>query len=73
VDGPLTPLPCTNLTAPVKCADCPSLEHCWLRTVMADVGEALNAALDQITLAEICRRAAQSQRSRSMQALMYEI
>jgi len=73
VDGPLTPLPCTNPTAPVKCPDCPNLEHCWLRTVMTEVGEAVNAALAQVTLAEICRRAAQSQRSRSMQALMYEI
>lgn len=73
VDGPFAPLPCANPTAPVKCAECPSLEHCWLRTVVADVGAALSTALDQITLAEICRRAAQSQRSRSMQALVYEI
>ncbi len=73
VDGPLAPLPCANPTAPVKCPDCPSLEHCWLRTVMIAVGETMNAALEQITLAEICRRAAQSKRSRNMQALMYEI
>jgi Rrf2 family protein len=73
VDGPLSPLPCVNPTAPVKCADCPSLEHCWLRTMMSEVGEAVNAALEQVTLAEICRRAALSQRSRSRQALMYEI
>ncbi len=73
VDGPLAPLPCANPTAPVKCADCASLEHCWLRTMMIEVGAAVNAALDQITLAEICRRAAQSQRRRSVRALMYEI
>jgi Rrf2 family protein len=73
MDGPLSPLPCANPTAPVKCADCVSLEHCWLRAVMIEVGGAVNAALDQITLADICRRAAQSKRSRSMQALMYEI
>ena len=73
VDGPLAPLPCANPIAPVKCADCVSLEHCWLRTVTTEVGAAVNAALDQITLVEICRRAAQSQRQRSAQALMYEI
>ncbi|MBI3304310.1 MAG: Rrf2 family transcriptional regulator [Deltaproteobacteria bacterium] len=73
VDGPLAPLPCANPTAPVKCADCPSLEHCWLRAVMTEVGAAVTAALDQVTLAEICRRVAQSQRSRSMHALMYDI
>ena len=73
VDGPLAPLPCTNPIAPVKCADCVSLEHCWLRTVTTEVGAAVNAALDQITLVEICRRAAHSQRQRSAQVLMYEI
>lgn len=73
VDGPLAPLPCASPNAPVKCPGCPSFEHCWLRTVMIEVGETVNAALDQLTLAEICRRAAQSRRSRSMQALMYEI
>jgi len=73
VDGPPAPLPCANPTAPVKCADCANLEHCWLRTVMIEMREAMNAALNQVTLAEICRRAAQSKRSRSMQALMYEI
>src|SRR5919108_1950099 len=26
LDGPLAPLPCTNPTGPVKCADCPSME-----------------------------------------------
>jgi Rrf2 family protein len=73
VDGPLAPLPCANPAAPVKCADCFSLEHCWLRAVMMEVGEAVNGVLDQITLAEICRRAAQSQRDRGVQALMYDI
>jgi len=73
VDGPLAPLPCASPNAPVKCPGCPSFEHCWLRTVMIEVGETVNAVLDQLTLAEICRRVAQSQRSRSIQALMYEI
>jgi Rrf2 family protein len=73
VDGPLSPLPCANPIAPVKCLDCASLEHCWLRAMMTEVGEAVNAALDQTTLADICRRAAQSKRRRSMQVPMYEI
>lgn len=73
VDGPLLPLPCASLDAPVKCADCPSLTHCWLRSVMMEVGTAVNAALDRISLADLCQRAAQSRRSRQAQALMYEI
>jgi Rrf2 family protein len=72
VDGPLAPLPCANTVQPVKCADCSALEHCWLRTMMMEVGEAVTAVLAQITLAEICRRAAQSQRH-GARALMYEI
>ncbi|MBI3801956.1 MAG: Rrf2 family transcriptional regulator [Deltaproteobacteria bacterium] len=73
VDGPLSPLPCANPLAPVKCADCASLEHCWLRILMTEVGAAVNTALDQTTLADICRRAEQSKRSRHVRAPMYEI
>ena len=73
VDGPLAPLPCANPDAPVKCPACLGLQHCWLQPLMLEVGEAMNAALDHITLAEMCRRAEQSRRSRSAQALMYEI
>lgn len=73
VDGPLAPIPCANLDAPVKCPDCPSLELCWLRPLMLDIGSTMNATLDQISLAEMCHRAAQSRRSRSASALMYDI
>ena len=73
VDGPLAPMPCANLDAPVKCADCQSLELCWLRPFMLEIGSAVNAALDQISLVEMCRRAAQSRRSRSAPALTYDI
>lgn len=72
VDGPLAPLPCASPVNPVKCGDCSALEHCWLRAVMLEIGTSVNTILDQVTLAELCRRAAQSQQ-RSMQALMYEI
>jgi DNA-binding IscR family transcriptional regulator len=40
---------------------------------MLEVGDAVKAVLDHVTLAEMCRRAEQSRRSRSAQALMYEI
>jgi Rrf2 family protein len=73
VDGPVAPLPCANRDAPVKCSACPSLEHCWLRPLLLEVDDAVKAVLDHVTLAEMCRRAEQSRRSRSAQALMYEI
>jgi Rrf2 family protein len=72
VDGPLAPLPCATTVQPAKCADCSDLEHCWLRMMMMEVGEAISTVLSQMTLAEICRRAAQGQR-RGARALMYEI
>jgi Rrf2 family protein len=73
VDGPVAPLPCAAAQTPTKCADCLSLEQCWLRPVMMEVGAAVNAALEQVTLAELSRRAALNRRSREVQALMYEI
>lgn len=72
VDGPLTPLPCVSATAPVKCPDCANLDNCWLRAVMQEVGEGMAAVLDQITVAEICRRAAQSQ-YRERHTITYDI
>lgn len=72
VDGPLAPLPCTSTVSPAKCPECPDMESCWLRGVMTEVGEGVTAVLDHITLVDLCRRAAQSQR-RSARALMYEI
>src|SRR6266508_6216214 len=71
VDGPLAPLGCANPVAPVKCPDCSNIEYCWLQAVMTEVGETVTAALDQITLAEVCRRAAESQR-RGVHTLMYD-
>ena len=72
VDGPLTPLPCVSTAAPVKCPGCCSLENCWLRAVMREVGEGMAAVLDQITVAEICRRAIQSQH-KDRHTLTYDI
>ena len=72
VDGPFVPLPCADSAAPVKCPDCASLEHCWLRGVMTQVGRAVVAGCDQFTLADLCRRAEEGRR-RSGQALMYDI
>jgi len=73
VDGPLAPLPCANREAPIKCPDCPSLQHCWLQPLLCEVGDAVNAALNRITVAEMRRCAERSRRSRNAQALMYEI
>lgn len=72
IDGPLAPLPCASTDSPVKCPGCLDMESCWLRGVMTEVRAGVSAVLDHITLADLCRRAALSQR-RSPHVLMYEI
>ncbi len=72
VEGPFAPLPCADTEVAVKCPDCPSFEHCWLREVMTEVRRAVVAGCGQFTLADLCRRAEEDRR-RSGQALMYEI
>ena len=72
VDGPLAPLPCVSDTNPTKCTDCVSLEHCWLRGVMLEVGESIAAAFAQVSLAEVCKRAEESRR-RGSHVAMYDI
>jgi Rrf2 family protein len=72
VDGPLMALPCLSPVAPSKCSDCVSLENCWLRGVMAEVDEGVAAVLENVSLADMSRRAMQSQR-RAASAPMYHI
>jgi len=71
VDGPLLLLPCLAVVAPKKCSDCVSLDHCWLRATMANVGTGIQKTLECLSLAEMSRRAAQSQRRNA--AAMYHI
>jgi Rrf2 family protein len=72
VDGPMMALPCLSPASPTKCADCVSLENCWLRRVMAEVDAGVAAVLEHVSLADMSRRAAQSQR-RGAAAAMYHI
>ncbi len=72
VDGPLAPLPCAADANPVKCADCASLEYCWLRGIMLEVGEAIAAAFARVSVAEMCQRAEASRR-RESHVPMYDI
>lgn len=56
IDGPLAPLRCASVTAPVVCEDCPSPETCGVRLVMRDVRDAMASVLDETTLAEVQTR-----------------
>jgi len=71
VDGPIMALPCLNPVAPTRCLDCVSLESCWLRGVMAEVDSGVSAVLENVSVADMSRRATQSQRRSA--AAMYHI
>ena len=73
VDGPVMALPCLSLITPTKCADCVSSENCWLRGVMTEVDDGVNAILEKVSLADMSRRAAQSQRRTAAASSMYHI
>ncbi len=72
VDGPIMALSCLSPGVPIKCPDCVSLENCWLRRVMAEVDSGISAVFEKVSLADMSRRAAQSQR-RATTASMYHI
>ena len=56
LDGPLAPLPCASRTAYQPCTDCVSVSGCGIRSLMADVRDAIADILDHTTLAELCAR-----------------
>ena len=72
VDGPLAPLPCVEDANPVTCADCVSLEYCWLRSIMLEVGASIASAFARVSVAEMCKRAEASRR-RGSHVAMYDI
>jgi Rrf2 family transcriptional regulator, cysteine metabolism repressor len=57
IDGPLAPLSCVSQVAHVKC---PEQEGCGLYKVMKDVRDAIADVLENVTVAEICRRKAEA-------------
>jgi len=52
LDGPLAPVPCTSVTAYVKCSDCPDEGACSVRRVMKHVRDAIAGIVDHTTIAD---------------------
>ncbi len=60
IEGPLAPLPCASETRFRKCDECVDAETCATRIVMREVRDAVANVLDNISLEDACRRAAEA-------------
>ena len=64
LDGPISPLSCASVTAPVKaCDECHDEVTCGTRLVMKQVRDAMSRILDSATLADVVRMIAAASRS----------
>ncbi|NDV02139.1 RrF2 family transcriptional regulator [Pseudoroseicyclus tamaricis] len=52
VDGPLALAPCVSVTAPGRCPDCKSVEHCEIRPILEAVRHTTALLLEGMSLAE---------------------
>ncbi len=57
LEGPIAPVHCVSEVDPGCCSEA---DYCITRTVWAKVRDALAAVLDSITLADLCREAAET-------------
>jgi Rrf2 family protein len=55
IEGPLAPVRCVSEKFYSKCS-CPDEEKCGIRSIMKDVREAIVNILEQVTVAELCKR-----------------
>ena len=60
IDGPLAPLPCASETAYQPCDECEDEARCETKFVMREVRNAIAGVLDNVTLAEVCAKDANS-------------
>ncbi|CAF0696304.1 Putative HTH-type transcriptional regulator rrf2-like [Candidatus Methylacidithermus pantelleriae] len=56
LDGPLAPVRCVSQTAYAPCADCLDEASCVLRSVMAEVHEAILGVLEGLSLQDLVER-----------------
>jgi Rrf2 family protein len=68
LDGPLAPIACASRTAYEPCRDCLDVSSCTVRLMMLEVRDVIAEVLDNTTVEEMRRNAAQGQ-----PAMMYHI
>jgi Rrf2 family protein len=55
IEGPLAPVSCVSERFYEKCS-CPDEEKCGIRSIMKEVREAIVKILENVTLADLCKR-----------------
>lgn len=58
IDGPLAPAPCASVTQHRTCDWCADETSCVLKTVWADVREAVAGVMDGVSFGDLVRRSA---------------
>lgn len=64
IDGPLAPMRCASVTAPMPCEECLDPETCGIRSAMREARDAIAEVLERVTVGEVCRRQEEMQRRR---------
>jgi len=65
IDGPIAPLPCLSRTAYRRCSDCRDEGTCTVRRLFSHSYEAMLAAMDDSTLADVLPKDGASGREKS--------
>lgn len=65
IDGPLAPAPCASVTQHRTCDWCSDEATCVLKSVWAEVRDAVAGVMDGVSFADLVRRSAAEQRSLS--------
>jgi Rrf2 family protein len=56
IDGPLAPMRCASVTAPLPCEECLDPATCGIRSAMKEARDAIAEVLERVTIGEVCRR-----------------
>ena len=67
IEGPLAPIPCASQRFYRRCDDCPDEEICAVHMMTVDVRNAIAEVMDNMTLADMVRRARRSEAKRARQ------
>jgi Rrf2 family protein len=62
-EGPLALFPCLKGKDAPPCPDCQEKKDCWIRESLGRINSFIAAALEEVSLADMCRQAEKTRRS----------